>query len=217
MRIFINKIRHRQHGFTITEITAAMMIAGVLSGVAVPTYFGMRDSAYDFEAQSAVNTALTVAQLHYATNGDFSASHGSCGGTSMLTDDLRSLEPTFDFVTSDTPSSGPLVVSVQSKRTFTTNKQELGCQAFYAAALSQSGNCWVGRVAVEGAFVSADPSAVEFVSLAMNGNAYSGVKATSSTSLAAVHSMCSASAQADASLGETPVEFYPSWNTVQLP
>lgn len=217
MRNIISKILRREHGFTITEITAAMMVAGVLSGVAVPTYLGMRDDAYDFEAQSAVNTALTVAQLHYATTGDFSAQHGACGGTTSLTDDLRSLEPKFEFVTSETPSTGPLVVSVQSKKTYNANKESLGCQAFYAATLSQAGNCWVGRLAVEGAYVSADPAAIEFVSISTNGNAYSGVKATSTTSLAAVQSMCSAAAQADVAIGETASEFFPSWNTVQLP
>ena len=220
MQTIFKKLIRRDSGFTLVELSVAMLISGVLGGVAVPSYLGMRNNAYDFEAQSGVNSALLAAQVHYSTGGTFSDSSASCSGATNLATELQSVEPNFAFVANTVSSTGPRVVSVEAQPTYSANYRDLGCQAFYAAVLSQSGTCWIGRLTVEGKYLSAQstsPIAVRTVAyessalpdstniLELNGNAYASIETPT---------QCSASTQTS-NVDAQP--FFDTWRSITTP
>ena len=189
----------REGGFTLTELAVSMAVVGILSAIAVPSFVGARNSAFDKEAQAAVDAALVAAATHYGTYGDFSTANAAvcataAGAATTLAADLQKLNSNMDFVDGTLPSTGPRVVSVQAGVTFTANDESLGCQAFYATALSRSGSCWIGRITVEGKYLLTGAASPIVVSgntntsnvsqsaisvLGVNGNAYASFKAQS--------------------------------------
>jgi prepilin-type N-terminal cleavage/methylation domain-containing protein len=195
----LNKLVKRNGGFTLTELAVGMVVVGILASVAVPSFLGSRNNAFDREAQAAVDAALTAASLHYANNGDFTNSvTADCNttGSTQLALDLERLDPNYNYVTAGARSDGPRRVSVTTSLTFNTESEELGCQAFHAAVLSRSGTCWVGRLTVEGKFLSLEAGTLNdtapivtntgtfntsnsvttgFADLAVNGKAYGAI------------------------------------------
>jgi hypothetical protein len=99
-----------------------------------------------------MNAALGL----YQNQGDFSdASTAGCGSdasAALLAADLQKIEPNVDVIGGATASSSARTVSVDARNTFNSNNELLGCQAFFATALSSSGTCWVARFTVEGKF-----------------------------------------------------------------
>jgi prepilin-type N-terminal cleavage/methylation domain-containing protein len=199
VKSLFNKLVKRNGGFTLTELAVAMVVVGILASIAVPSFLGARNNAFDREAQAAVDAALNAASLHYANNGDFTNSlTATCNttGSEQLALDLERLDPNYDFMPAASISGGPRQISVTTSLTFNTAEEALGCQAFHAVALSRSGTCWVGRLTVEGKFLSTDTGAVNntaviavntgtfntsnsvttgFTDLAVNGKAYGGI------------------------------------------
>jgi hypothetical protein len=119
----------------------------------------------------------------------------------------------------------------------------LGCQAFYAVALSRSGTCWIARLTVEGKFLISDGTSpiivkadkntaistiTEFTSAALNGTAYASFKpknsaadaaALSTATLADAATACSGTVQGSGSITVTEnvvlsSEYYSSWRSV---
>ena len=235
----------RDSGFTLTELAVAMLIVGILAAIAVPSFLGARDNAYDREAQSAVDAALNAAVVHYSNYGDFSPSDtATCGASADATiaDDLQRLEPNFDFLADNADSDNPRKVSVDAANTYNADDEDLGCQVFYAAALSRSGICWVGRLSIEGTYLAttatdaiivksdgSDSNAeiVELGGLAVNGRAYGALKVDSKAAdggavvtdpaadtLAEAQGLCNAQDQSARTAGVLSTEFYDSWRTV---
>ena len=180
-----------------------MLVVGILSGIAVPSFLGARNNAYDKEAQAAVDSVLIAAESHYAQYGDFSDSQGAtCVSSTQLPADIQKQDPTLDVVGGVASSTGPRVVSIAQGLTWNSNAESLGCQAFYATALSRSGTCWVARLTVEGKALTSVASTVtatyspivvnsntntsnaavsEFALLAVNGKAYAAIKPQNSS------------------------------------
>ena len=236
------KIANRESGFTLTELAVAMLVVGILASVAVPSFLGSRNSAYDKEAQRSINLAMNAAMLQYQNQGDFSdANTAQCGDSSQLAADLQKLDPNVDMVAAGTASTSSRVVSVTAKQTFNSNAELLGCQAFFATALSSSGTCWIGRFTVEGKFFLAgsvspiqmapalntqNAAITTWTLLQANGAAYAQIRARSNAAdadntvtLALVQSNCKASTQstgvaASSAYYAAPGEFYSSWRDV---
>jgi type II secretory pathway pseudopilin PulG len=226
-----------------------MLVVGILASVAVPSFLGARNNAYDKEAQASLIAVLNAADILYANQGDFSdASSAGCGsdtGVSVATAlaaDIQKLEPGIDAVAASVSSSNPLTVSVEAKYTWSTNQESLGCQAFYATALSRSGSCWIVRKTVEGKYLSATQAlpiqmaaplntqnqAVQtWTLLQVNGAAFAYIRARSTgadadntNGLVAIATACKASLQGTGSAGSTAniiksTEFYTSFKDVQ--
>jgi len=200
----LKSIIRREGGFTLTELAVAMLVVGILSSIAVPSFLGARNNAYDKEAQASIDAALVAAQQHYAQYGDFSDSMTStCADSTTFPADLQKLDPNIDMVLASAVSTGPRVVSVQAAPTWNSNDENLGCQAFFATALSRSGTCWIGRTTVEGKFLltgkvagaaivvksdknTAASTITEMSGLAVNGNAYASFKPKNSSADAAL-------------------------------
>ena len=239
------KIANRDSGFTLTELAVAMLVVGILASVAVPSFLGPRNSAYDKEAQRSINLAMNAAMLHYQNQGDFSdANTAQCGDSSQLAADLQKLDPNVDMVAAATASTNSRTVSVTAKQTWNSNAELLGCQAFFATALSSSGTCWIGRFTVEGKFFQAGSIApivmapalntqnaaiTTWTLLQANGAAYAQIRAGTNAAdgnnlptLALVQSNCKASTQSTGAIATSPPtayyaapsEFYSSWRDV---
>ena len=232
----------RESGFTLTELAVAMLVIGILASVAVPSFLGSRNNAYDKEAQNSINLAINAALVQYQNQGDFSdANSAQCGDSSQLAADLQKIEPNIDMIQASEASANARKVSVTAKQTWNSNAELLGCQAFFATALSSSGTCWVARYTVEGKFFNAGSIApivmapalnttniavVTWTLLQANGAAYAQIRARSNAAdadntvtLALVQSNCKASTQstgvADSSAYyAAPSEFYSSWRDV---
>jgi general secretion pathway protein G len=103
VKSLFNKLVKRNGGFTLTELAVAMVVVGILASIAVPSFLGARNNAFDREAQAAVDAALNAASLHYANNGDFtnSATAVATAAVNSWPTDLQRLEPNYDFVNGD--------------------------------------------------------------------------------------------------------------------
>ncbi len=237
------KFATRESGFTLTELAVGMLVVGILASVAVPSFLGSRNNAYDKEAQASLTAVLNAASILYANQGDFSdASTAQCGDSATLAADVQKLEPGVDAVAASVNSTNPQVVSVQAAQTFSSNGELLGCQAFYATALSRSGSCWIVRFTVEGKFLGAsstlpiqmaaqlntqNAAATTWTLLQVNGKAFAyirgrstGADADNTNGLAAIATACKAATQGTGSVSSTAnviksTEFYNSWKDVQ--
>jgi len=226
-------------GFTLTELVIAMVVLGVLSSVAIPSFLGSRNNSYDKEAQSSIDNVLKAAKFHYQSQGDFSdASSAQCGDSSALAADLQKLEPNVDVVASSVSSTNSRIVSVQAVQTWDSTGGLLGCQGFYAVAFSSSGSCWAARIILEGKFLasgSVSPVVVNaqlntsnsaiatWSALAVNGHAFGVLKPQTSAAdgdntngLIALKNACKAKTQSTG-LATTssnyiaPSQFYATW------
>ena len=233
------KLVGRESGFTLTELAVAMLVVGILASVAVPSFLGSRNNAYDKEAQNSIELAMNAALSLYQNQGDFSdASSAQCGDSSQLAADLQKIEPNVDMIAAATASTSARTVSVTSKQTWNSNAELLGCQAFFATALSSSGTCWIARFTVEGKFFNAgsiapivmapalntqNASIATWTLLQANGAAYAQIRARSnaadadnSQTLAGTQAACNARNQSTGVVASSqyyaaPSEFYSSW------
>ena len=229
----------RDIGFTLTELVIAMLVLGVLASVAIPSFLGARNNAYDKEAQASIEVVLRAAKLLYQSQGDFSdGSSAQCGDSALLAADLQKLEPGIDVVASSVSSTSSRVVSVQAVQTWNSNAELLGCQGFYAVALSSSGSCWAVRLIVEGKFLAAssvspvvvaqqtntsNSAVTTWTALAVNGHAFGVLKPQTSAAdgdntngLIAIKTACKAKTQSTgyatvSSNYIAPSQFYATW------
>ncbi len=149
----LRRFCRRDVGFTLTELVIAMVVLGVIASVAIPSFLGARNNSYDKEAQSSIENILKAARLLYQNQGDFSdASSAQCGDSAKLAADLQKLESGIDVVASSVSSTNSRIVSVQAVQTWDSTGGLLGCQGFYALALSSSGSCWAARIILEGKY-----------------------------------------------------------------
>ena len=95
------RFSRRDNGFTLTELVIAMVVLGVLASIAIPSFLGSRNNAYDKEAQTSIENVLRAAKFHYQSQGDFSdGSSAQCGDSTGLAADLQKLDPNVDVVAS---------------------------------------------------------------------------------------------------------------------
>ena len=238
----LRRFRRRDVGFTLTELVIAMVVLGILASVAIPSFLGSRNNSYDKEAQSSIENILKAAKFHYQNQGDFSdALSAQCGDSTALAADLQKLESGIDVVASSVSSTNSRIVSVQAVQTWDSNGGLLGCQGFYAVALSSSGSCWAARIILEGKFLasgSVSPVVVNqqtntsnsavttWSALAVNGSAFSVLKPQTSAAdgdiankLVDIKTACKAKTQSTGSATIrknyiAPSEFYSSWRDI---
>lgn len=244
MKTLFKRLLRREIGFTLVELAIVMLVVGILSAIAVPAFLGARNAGYDKEAQASVDAAMNAAMNHYAQYGDFSSGNSvECENwSSNLDNDLQKMEPNLDFVFGFHGSTGPRVVSVAAYPTANSNSEPLGCQAFWATALSRTGTCWIGRIIVEGKILIIAPIIVQgdkntqnaqqvpLTDAPLNGNAFAAFKVQSSAAdqsaraiqtLAAAKDICNGF---DSYEGVFPTsgtknlvrsfEYYDSWRSV---
>ena len=68
------KIRSRMQGeggFTLIELLVVIIIIAILAAIAIPTFLGQRQRAYDASAKSLVRNAMTSIETSYVDKRDF--------------------------------------------------------------------------------------------------------------------------------------------------
>lgn len=66
----------RQRGFTIVELLIVIVVIGILAGISIVTYNGVRDSAMDAKLETAANSVEKGIKMKQATTGSISPSPG---------------------------------------------------------------------------------------------------------------------------------------------
>ncbi len=67
-------VRPRTGGYSLVELMVVMFVIALLIAVAVPTYAGFRNRAFDADTKAELRLALTVERIYHLDNGFFSDS-----------------------------------------------------------------------------------------------------------------------------------------------
>lgn len=121
-----------QQGFTLIEVSVAVLVIAVLLAIAVPTFLGFRRFSQDRVAQSHLRTALASAKVLLTDSEDYRDATATA---------LQDAETSLRFVPADQPSSGPATVSVNP----------VSSAQWVAVARSDTGACFALVGAITGA------------------------------------------------------------------
>jgi type IV pilus assembly protein PilA len=114
----------RQDGFTLIELMVVVLIIAVLIAIAIPTFLGMRARAHDRAAQSDLRNGFTAVKAYYTDVGTYA------GFTALEGEDI---EPSLDWVDSDTPPIGQVGAAGVTATTVVLNRVSQSGQGFCLA------------------------------------------------------------------------------------
>ena len=72
----IHKRMKSQKGFTLIELLVVIIIIAILAAIAIPTFLGQRQKAYDAAAKSLVRNAMTSMESYYVDTRTFASATG---------------------------------------------------------------------------------------------------------------------------------------------
>lgn len=66
-----NRRTHDERGFSVVELSAAIVVVGLLLAVSIPSYLGLRDRAHDNEARAQVEAAVPAVEEYFSIHGSY--------------------------------------------------------------------------------------------------------------------------------------------------
>jgi type IV pilus assembly protein PilA len=128
-----------ERGFTLIELTAVILIIGVLVVIALPTFLGARTRAYDRAVQADVRNAFAAEKAYYADSSTYTTDPAT----------MTAIEAAITYVDGDAPLTTGIVYLHLNP----------GPNEIFASAMSQSGTCWYLReIDGGGAWFASDPA-----------------------------------------------------------
>lgn len=101
-----------ERGFTLIELQICMVIMGILSSLAGPSFMGFKDEAAKVAASSNVSSASTSVEAYYLDNGTYVGMDVGSGGVTGL--GLRAYDPNVK-VSVDPAQDGPSSYCIYSR------------------------------------------------------------------------------------------------------
>jgi len=129
----IHKRMKGEKGFTLIELLVVIIIIAILAAIAIPTFLGQRQKAYDAAAKSLVRNAMTSMESYYVDTRDFSAA------TDLL---LQAIEPTITFVAEAGAAAGATSATADNAVGFTVGAAGQTADQYQIGSLSKSGLVW---------------------------------------------------------------------------
>jgi type IV pilus assembly protein PilA len=105
------RLGEKEDGFTLIELMVVVLIIAILIAIAIPTFLGARNRAFDKQAQSNVRNALVTEDEFYTDNQAYS-NDNAVGGA------LDSLEPQLAWGTAAADQGG-VIASTDAANTQT--------------------------------------------------------------------------------------------------
>ena len=143
--MFMQRVLSRRlWAFTLLELLVAVLIIGILAAIAIPTFLGQRNRAYDTEAISALKNTQTAIMTVLA--GELEMPRP----VEALVAALEEIEPVYTFVAVNPANAagydadGP--EHVGSRWSDGGSEILVWYGSIYAAKLSESGTCFVTRM-----------------------------------------------------------------------
>jgi len=129
----ISLIRKRmkgEKGFTLIELLVVIIIIAILAAIAIPTFLGQRQKAYDASAKSLVRNAMTSMESYYVDTRAFT------GATAAL---LTAIEPTIVWTAQAANAATTATADANANG---VNFSDLGGSTYQLGSLSKSGAIW---------------------------------------------------------------------------
>ncbi len=114
-----------ERGFTLIELMAVILIIGVLMLLALPTFWGTRERAYDRAAQSDIRNAFAAEKAYYTDTLTYTTNPAT----------MTAIEAAITYLDGDTPLATHIVYL----------HFDPVPNGIYLSALSSSGTCWYLR------------------------------------------------------------------------
>ena len=115
-----------ESGFSLIELLVVVVIIAVLASIAIPTYLGARQKAFDAAAKSLVRNARTAIEAYYVDNRTFATATAAT---------LKAIEPSITF----TLRNGCATGATADASTKNVNFGTLAAESFQVGSKSKSG------------------------------------------------------------------------------
>jgi type IV pilus assembly protein PilA len=127
----IQKRMKGEKGFTLIELLVVIIIIAILAAIAIPTFLGQRQKAYDAAAKSLVRNAMTSIESYYVDTRDFSGADAT---------NLAAIEPTITFVA--LPAAATAATADAGANTVNFTVAVATPDQYQIGAKSKSGTIW---------------------------------------------------------------------------